>query len=203
MARFKASARSVDLLGRQQIAGIPNAVNEIFKNAYDAYAKEVRVDYIENDDIFVVRDNGYGMTREDFENRWLTLGTDSKAIPGHHYVPPKGKRKILGEKGIGRLSIATIGPSVLVVSRANRNGNISKIVVSFICWTLFEIPGISIDEIPIPVKEMDEMPDEEIVAEQINEVRAFYDSLKAKHFYEITDALDNRITQSLSICQFI
>lgn len=202
MARFKASARSVDLLGRQQIAGIPNAVNEIFKNAYDAYAKEVRVDYIENDDIFVVRDNGYGMTREDFENRWLTLGTDSKAIPGHHYVPPKGKRKILGEKGIGRLSIATIGPSVLVVSRANRNGNISKIVVSFICWTLFEIPGISIDEIPIPVKEMDEMPDEEIVAEQINEVRAFYDSLKAKHFYEITDALDNRITQSLSISFF-
>ena len=37
MANFKASARSVDMLGRQQIAGIPNAINEIFKNAYDAY----------------------------------------------------------------------------------------------------------------------------------------------------------------------
>lgn len=48
MANFKASARSVDMLGRQQIAGIPNAINEIFKNAYDAYAKDVRVDYIEN-----------------------------------------------------------------------------------------------------------------------------------------------------------
>ena len=35
MANFKASARSVDMLGRQQIAGIPNAINEIFKNAYD------------------------------------------------------------------------------------------------------------------------------------------------------------------------
>lgn len=202
MARFKASARSVDLLGRQQIAGIPNAVNEIFKNAYDAYAKEVRVDYIENDNIFVVRDNGYGMTREEFENRWLTLGTDSKAIPGHHYVPPKGKRKTLGEKGIGRLSIATIGPSVVVVSRANRNGNVSKIVVSFICWALFEIPGISIDEIPIPVKEMDEMPTEEDVVEQINEVLNFYETLKQKNVYKISDALDSRIKKSLSIKPF-
>ena len=199
MARFKASARSVDLLGRQQIAGIPNAVNEIFKNAYDAYAKEVRVDYIENDNIFVIRDNGYGMTRDDFENRWLTLGTDSKAIPGHHYVPPKGNRRTLGEKGIGRLSIATIGPSVLVVSRANRNGNISKIVVSFICWTLFEIPGISIDEIPIPVKEMDEMPTENDVVEQINKVAAFYEKLKNKKLYDISDDLDDKIKKSLNI----
>lgn len=202
MARFKASARSVDLLGRQQIAGIPNAVNEIFKNAYDAYAKEVRVDYLENDNIFVVRDNGYGMTREDFENRWLTLGTDSKAIPSHHYVPAKGKRKTLGEKGIGRLSIAMIGPSVLVVSRANRNGNVSKIVVSFICWALFEIPGISIDEIPIPVKEMDEMPNEDDVVEQIKEVLAFYETLKARNSYEISNTLDSRIKQALSISAF-
>ena len=37
MARFRTSARSVDMLGRQQIAGVPTAVSEIFKNAYDAY----------------------------------------------------------------------------------------------------------------------------------------------------------------------
>lgn len=198
MANFKASARSVDMLGRQQIAGIPNAINEIFKNAYDAYAKEVRVDYIENNNILFIRDNGYGMTRNDFENKWLTLGTDSKAVEGKLYVP-KGqiRRHVLGEKGIGRLSIATIGPSVLVVTRANRDDDVSKIIVSFICWTLFEIPGISIDKIPVPVLESDTMPDENTVSELKMQIEEFYDEIKKSGEYSISEELDKKIKSSL------
>nr|VFK60043.1 MAG: hypothetical protein BECKTUN1418F_GA0071002_11971 [Candidatus Kentron sp. TUN]VFK69349.1 MAG: hypothetical protein BECKTUN1418E_GA0071001_11941 [Candidatus Kentron sp. TUN] len=41
MAGFKTSAHAVDMLGRQQIAGIPTAINELFKNAFDAYADRV------------------------------------------------------------------------------------------------------------------------------------------------------------------
>ena len=32
MATFKTRARALDMLGRQQIAGIPTAINELFKN---------------------------------------------------------------------------------------------------------------------------------------------------------------------------
>lgn len=199
MANFKASARSVDMLGRQQIAGIPNAINEIFKNAYDAYAKEVRVDFIENDHILFVRDNGYGMTRDDFENKWLTLGTESKAIKKNIYVPKeKKRRRVLGEKGIGRLSIATIGPSVLVVTRANRDDAISKIITSFICWTLFEIPGISIDKIPVPIVESDSMPDENVVSSLRQQILDFYLKIKESGEYEISKDLDNKVKASLS-----
>jgi len=35
------------MLGRQQIAGIQNALSELFKNAHDAYAKAITVDYFE------------------------------------------------------------------------------------------------------------------------------------------------------------
>ena len=35
---FRTRARTVDMLGRQQIAGIPTAISELFKNAHDAYA---------------------------------------------------------------------------------------------------------------------------------------------------------------------
>ena len=38
MALFRARARTLDMLGRQQIAGIPTAISELFKNAHDAYA---------------------------------------------------------------------------------------------------------------------------------------------------------------------
>ncbi len=65
MARIKVRARAVDMLGRQQIAGIPTAIHELFKNAHDAYADRVRVDYIHAFDLFMLRDNGLGMTRAD------------------------------------------------------------------------------------------------------------------------------------------
>src|SRR5579863_8977976 len=73
MAVFKARARTLEMLGRQQIAGIPTAISELFKNAHDAYADSVEVDFYRSDGLFVLRDDGLGMTREDFESRWVTL----------------------------------------------------------------------------------------------------------------------------------
>jgi len=102
MARIRVRARAVDMLGRQQIAGIPTAIHELFKNAHDAYAKSVEVDYFRGDGAFVLRDDGYGMTREEFESKWLTLGTESKVaantmpLPG--YLGAVERRPVLGEK---------------------------------------------------------------------------------------------------------
>jgi len=45
MAKIRVRARAVDMLGRQQIAGIPTALHEILKNAHDAYADYAEVDY--------------------------------------------------------------------------------------------------------------------------------------------------------------
>ena len=69
MATFRTRARTVDMLGRQQIAGVPNAISELFKNAHDAYADHVEIDYFMEDGLFVLRDDGIGMTREEFEQR--------------------------------------------------------------------------------------------------------------------------------------
>lgn len=158
MAKFLTSARSVDMLGRQQIAGIPTAVSEIFKNAYDAYATSVRGDFFLDDRVFVIRDNGVGMTSDDFQTRWLTVGTDSKA-PGTGLPPiprPTGvnERKQMGEKGIGRLAIATIGPQLLIATRAERNLDTSddEVSLALIQWTLFEVPGLTLDDVVIPMR---------------------------------------------------
>lgn len=78
MAKIRVRARAVDMLGRQQIAGIPTAIHELFKNAHDTYAEHVEVDFFRVDRLLIIRDDGYGMTRADFEDRWLTLGTESK-----------------------------------------------------------------------------------------------------------------------------
>ena len=146
------------MLGRQQIAGIPTAISELFKNAHDAYADNVEVDYFRDDGLFVLRDDGLGMTREDFEQRWLTLGTESKMGSAGLQPPPidpgQPERPILGEKGIGRLAIAVIGPQVLVLSRAKTNGRPSdKTTAAYLHWGLFELPGLNLEDITIPVRE--------------------------------------------------
>ena len=57
---------------------------------------------------------------------------------------------VMGEKGIGRLAIAAIGPQVLILSRAEREHELGDLLVSLIHWSLFEIPGVDLDEIEIP-----------------------------------------------------
>jgi len=158
MAGFKARARALDMLGRQQIAGIPTAISELFKNAHDAYADNVIVDYFRSDKLFVLRDDGYGMTRRDFEEKWLTLGTESKFNSKRDDTLPEIKqdleRPIMGEKGIGRLAIASIGDHVLILTRANRKDGLHNLVMSFVYWRMFEIPGINLEHVVIPIKEI-------------------------------------------------
>ena len=145
------------MLGRQQIAGIPTAISELFKNAHDAYADTVEVDFFRNERLFVVRDDGVGMTYDEFVNNWLTLATDVKigdSVDGSPSEVPDGKKRrtILGEKGIGRLAIASIGPQVLVLTRTARNVSGSELVAAFINWSLFSLPNIDLNEIRVPIR---------------------------------------------------
>ena len=184
MAKFLVRARTVDMLGRQQIAGIPTAISELFKNAHDAYARNVEVDYFRDDGLFVLRDDGLGMTREDFEQRWLTLGTESKIGAAGLKPPPRDpdqpKRPMLGEKGIGRLAIAIIGPQVLVLSRAKINGKPSdKTIAAYLHWGLFELPGLNLEDIAIPVREFQggTLPSGDDVREMVAEIASTLDRL--------------------------
>lgn len=156
MAKIRTKARALDMLGRQQIAGIPTALSELFKNAHDAYADDVEVDYIRKRNLLILRDNGLGMTRKEFEDRWLTIGTDSKFEDEDSLVQPavdlkKKPRQVMGEKGIGRLAIAAIGPQVLVITRAKRKSRLGNLVAAFVNWTLFSLPSLDLSDIEIPI----------------------------------------------------
>src|SRR6266446_6741198 len=100
MAKFKARARTVDMLGRQQVEGAATAISELFKNAHDAYATRVEVDYYRPEKLFLLRDNGIGMTIDEFKDRWLTLGTESKVGDTRPFRPAAiQERPLMGEKG--------------------------------------------------------------------------------------------------------
>ncbi|TGZ12034.1 ATP-binding protein [Streptomyces rhizosphaericola] len=179
MANFRTSARTVDMLGRQQIAGIPTAINELFKNSYDAYAKTVVVDWLKDRNVLILRDDGVGMSLNDFSERWLTIGTDSKASGGRLAPPPipQGfvRRPVMGEKGIGRLAIAALGPLALILTRQRpqqlTEENPAPVIAALVPWTLFSTPGVTLEDIDVPVLSVDGSVDRSVIEYLTGKVR--------------------------------
>lgn len=201
MAKFQTRARTVDMLGRQQIANVSTAISELFKNAHDAYAEDAEVDYFRSDNLLVIRDNGVGMTPDEFESRWLVLGTESKYAPqglkADAYRPAgKSERAIMGEKGIGRLAIALLGRQVLILTRAERHGKLHDLVMCFIHWELFEISGVNLEEIEIPTKTISggQLPTSADVDDLIEQVRNNLASLSQKAEKAQVDRINKHIS---------
>ncbi|MCW2539684.1 MAG: dctB 1 [Frankiales bacterium] len=206
MVTFRTSARSVDMLGRQQIAGIPTAVSEIFKNAYDAYAVNVRGDYFPDRRVLLIRDDGIGMSRTDFETRWLTVGTDSKAYGS---VLPKiprprsiAERRQMGEKGIGRLAIATLAPQLLAISRPLRNVDTPDdgVVVALIQWSLFEVPGLTLEDVSVPIRDLKRV--EDIDNNVLSSMRQEFSQAFERLGQRVPDAYRDRIAGELQSLDF-
>ncbi|RVU13186.1 ATP-binding protein [Methylobacterium oryzihabitans] len=154
-APFQARARTVDHLGREQIADTPTAISELWKNSYDAYAKEVSLEIYDGQwPVAALLDDGHGMTKAEFVERWLVIGTESKAtgsvvpLDDRNGLPLRPK---LGQKGIGRLSCANLGPLLLLVSK-RRN---AKLVAALLDWRLFENPYLNFADLSIPHIEAD------------------------------------------------
>jgi signal transduction histidine kinase len=152
---FQTRARAIDHLGRGQIADSPTAISELWKNAFDAYARSVGLHIFNGSPtIAAILDDGGGMSREDFVERWLVIGTESKledadAPPAETFGLPTRNRQ--GEKGIGRLSAAFLAPITVVISK-KRSSRYAAVMVD---WRLFENPFIALDDIRLPVEEFD------------------------------------------------
>lgn len=87
------------LVGKPQVA-----LGELVKNGYDADAQRVLI-RIEEDAIEVL-DDGDGMTRKQFSDFWMSIGTTHKQ---RSPLSARLKRQVTGSKGIGRLSAQFLG----------------------------------------------------------------------------------------------
>ena len=148
MGAFKTKARAVELLGKKQIRDSVTALAEIMKNAYDADAESLRVEFLTKGTetpCIVICDTGVGMNQGDLEDKWLVLGTPSKLENQRKKTP--GGRALMGEKGIGRLAISRLGQQMwMFTKKRDTDWNIL-----YINWNIFENPALYIEDIEIPV----------------------------------------------------
>lgn len=201
-ASFAASARTVDLLGRQQIAGIPTAIQELVKNSYDALASHVGIEYFEESNSLIIWDDGSGMSQDDFVKKWLTLGTSSRVEEAKQGTSAfkrrmRLKRPVTGEKGIGRLSVAAIGKMVLVVSHYRHVSEVlnevrDQFVVSAVHWGAFEIPNITLEAIKVPISVTRDFPTQD-------DVRSVYEQLRSSAYDLLRLTGDPRQVQQIEL----
>ena len=99
-AQFSVDAALLRELGERLIGRAHIALGELVKNSYDADAHTCRIDV--DSDRIVVADDGHGISREEFINYWMRIGTT-------HKVEARRSRDLgrsmTGSKGLGRLSV--------------------------------------------------------------------------------------------------
>ncbi len=113
--RFKTNSRHISQLGRELVTDFVTALVELIKNSYDAdaYGVKIILDKPNSPDSKIILiDTGMGMTQQDFEDKWMVIGTNNKVTEP---LSPKGRKKA-GKKGIGRFSVERIAEKVSIFS---------------------------------------------------------------------------------------
>ena len=117
---FRMHPRVFAALGANLVTDDVVAVIELIKNSFDAFAQNVwlrfSVDPNEGPQLEIT-DDGIGMTREIIEDVWCLVATPYK---DSNPVVKKGDkvRRVVGEKGLGRLSAARLGSRLIMLTQA-------------------------------------------------------------------------------------
>lgn len=102
-----------ELLGVQNFSTDEAAILELVKNAYDANASFVKIEF--NDDMLTITDDGIGMNIDDIKQKWMHVGKSTKEYAT--VLENKKMRVLAGSKGVGRFALARIGESVSILSK--------------------------------------------------------------------------------------
>ncbi|MBU6399161.1 MAG: ATP-binding protein [Verrucomicrobia bacterium] len=109
--------------GRTLLHDPVSAIVELVANGWDAGATRVDIDWPEvSGNLLRVRDNGEGMTEDQFLRRWLTLSYDRVREQGETVgvvgKPSLPQRHTFGRNGIGRFAAFCFGKEYTVITAA-------------------------------------------------------------------------------------
>jgi hypothetical protein len=119
--RMEFDVGTIKHLGLQMYSTLPPVIGELVANSWDANASRVEITIPatpidEQTSEIVISDDGIGMSDEEVRNKYLIIGRDRRDDEKSDKTPPPRKRKIMGRKGIGKLSAFGIAKEIVVES---------------------------------------------------------------------------------------
>ena len=210
MANFRTKARAIDLLGKNQIADLPTAITELWKNGYDAYgdylaARLYQAGYGDvTHNMFLISDDGRGMDQSDILNNWIVIGTGNKRSVNEELSEEdrlgKKQRVPLGEKGIGRLSVAYLGNHMLMITKKKHSG----IQMLFMNWKILDNYEMFLDEVEIPLTSISSVADLDVAYEFLrNEFNKNFESSSWKKFESVKADVEKSLVKYKKIPETI
>ena len=112
--KFEISLSVLNHLGRNLYRNFITVLGEAISNSWDAEAKNVWVTIDKGNSIFIIKDDGVGMTADEFQNCFLKVGY-SKRKDGAQMT--KTGRPYIGAKGIGKLALLSCAERVSIYSK--------------------------------------------------------------------------------------
>ena len=111
---FEISLSVLNHLGRNLYRSFVTVLGEAISNSWDAEAKNVWI-YIDREkESFFIKDDGTGMSADDFQGKFLRIGY-SKRLGGINSSP--NGRPYIGRKGIGKLALLSCADKIAVASK--------------------------------------------------------------------------------------
>ena len=111
---FEISLSVLNHLGRNLYRSFMTVLGEAISNAWDADAENVWIYLDREKNYFVIKDDGIGMTADDFQNKFLKIGYskrkdgETKSVKGRPYI---------GRKGIGKLALLSCADRISIISK--------------------------------------------------------------------------------------
>lgn len=112
--KFEISLSVLNHLGRNLYRNFVTVLAEAVSNAWDADAKNVWIQIDAKNSSFSIKDDGDGMSPEDFQNKFLKIGYSKRREGGRS---TKSGRPYIGAKGIGKLALLSCAKRVSVFSK--------------------------------------------------------------------------------------
>lgn len=122
LAPFMPRARLLRLIGSELISDDVVAITELVKNAHDADATFVSLQFVgvtgPGGEI-MIRDDGHGIDLDTLLSRWMQPAGSAKGREGTRFTA--GGRRVLGEKGVGRFAADKLAAVLELASRLKKD----------------------------------------------------------------------------------
>lgn len=122
---FNISLTVLNSLGRDLYRSVNTILGEAISNSWDADAHNINV-YIDKEKNFlVIKDDGIGMTTDDFQNKFLKIGYSKRN--GHNNCSAEG-RPYIGRKGIGKLALLSCSEKIHIITKTKDSDYVGAVI---------------------------------------------------------------------------
>jgi signal transduction histidine kinase len=153
---FTIDAGLIQRLGYELVGRAETAVSELIKNAYDADATIVDVDFIDSyqsGGTLIISDNGTGMTETQLVNGFMRISSTDKV---HNPTSARFKRTKAGKKGIGRFATQRLGEQLTIITQTREVNKATQITID---WDKYTIDK-DLTSITFPIEEVEKEKEE-------------------------------------------